>query len=366
MTATNYDVNGLLKVVAGPNVREEILRQIDFQIGYFKQGIQLVPDCRPTISVRPFSELEEGDDASRPCPVWFYECHGRPGKDLIDKPNRLGIVREEAGFTIYADYPNFLINIYIQLLLAPMGYTMVHAAGYVAPAGMVTLVAGAGGIGKTLLLGHAVNERGFKHMGDDVVILGKSGNCLPYPRAFVLKAYHREAYSETFQRLRLPRWNLHRVKRFLVANAPLMGVSKQFLRQSGLNSKVADFLRLHPHLATVPPEEIFGSGSISPPADLGRVIYLERAACSDFWMGPMNSGEMTNRLFSVIHHEWKEYLGHLLNLGALNVVNLNAYLQDVEQNLRGALARAELLHLLAPEGAGPTEMINYLEAQELF
>ncbi len=257
MTGHSYDVNELLEVVVAPQVRPEIVREIDFQIGFFRSGVTDAKTGRPRIHVRPFSDWRAKSSEEKNAAM-FYACRGQPGMSIIDEANRLGIAREVNGFTIYADYPNFLINLYIQLLIAPMGYTMVHAAGYLSSSGTVTLIAGAGGIGKTAILGHAVRKRGLKHLGDDVVILSKSGSCLAFPRAFVLKPYHREVYSETFQRLQMPRWNLYKTKRFIVENAPFIGLGKQFLRRTGLYYRVGDLLRPQPHLGTVSSEDIFG------------------------------------------------------------------------------------------------------------
>jgi hypothetical protein len=342
-----------------------VLENIDFQIGYFKCPPATEQTTSSRIEVSPFSEWP-GDLAGTRSPSIFYSSTGQSGKDFVDPQNRLAIVREEFGFTVYADYPNFLINLYIQLLLVPMGFTMVHAAGYRASNGAVTVVTGAGGIGKTAILGHAVMQKGLKHFGDDVVILSKTGLCMPFPRSFVLKSYHRDQYSEVFQRNKLPRRNFYHAKTFIVENAPFVGIGKSFLRRTGLYYRAAALLRRQPYLATVSPDDIFGQGSVGSAAEIGRVIYLERAYASDFKLSPSSSSELTNRMCSVIHYEWKEFLEHLLSLGALNVVNFSEYLQASIQNLSDSLRGKELLHLTVPAKTTPQRLVEYFESQQLF
>ena len=122
----------------------------------------------------------------------------------------------------------------------------------------VTLLPAAGGAGKTALLGYMVQEFRSRHMGDDIVILGKAGNCLSFPRSFVLKEYHRSIYPEVFQRLNLRTKSSYKVKRFLIDNAPFLGIAKTILRRRRIYYKVAQSINLIPHLAEVPVEEIFG------------------------------------------------------------------------------------------------------------
>jgi len=159
MTTTNYNVNGLLDVVVAADIHSEVLREIDFQIGFFRQT-PLPPEAgRACIKVRPFTEYSSPGNPTNSNRAKFYNYQGQPSIELVNESSRLAIARAPAGFNIYADHPNFLINLYIQLLIVPMGFTMIHAAGYLAANGSATLVAGAGGIGKTAILGHAVSQR---------------------------------------------------------------------------------------------------------------------------------------------------------------------------------------------------------------
>ena len=362
MNERRYNINGLAEVVIAPGVRPEIIREIEFQIGPMRvQSQDDAPGC-PTIYIRPYEELR----SSLATEAAFYHCRGAVGSHLSDETARLSVHRGPEGFTIFADYANILINLYLQLLLVPQGYSMVHAAAYKDSKGKVTLLAGAGGIGKTAVLGYAVRTKGLQHLGDDVVILGSKGDCLAFPRAFVLKSYHREGYSETFQRLNLPRWNMYAIKRFLIANAPFVGLAKDLLKQTGLYYTVADIIRPQPHLATVSPEELFGQGSMARSGEIGRIAYLDRVYSSQFGITALNIETCVNRLFAVIHHEWKDFLVHLISLGALDVVDLPSYCEMVVTALRSSLAEKELVYVQVPVDASPEQLVRFLEENRFF
>ncbi len=362
MSERRYNIHGLAEVVIAPDVRPEIIREIEFQIGPMRvQSQDCVRSC-PSIHIRPYEEL----CSSLATEAAFYQCRGAVGSHLSDDTARLSVHRGPEGITIFADYANILINLYLQLLLVPQGYCMVHAAAYKDSMGKVTLLAGAGGIGKTAVLGHVVRVKGLQHLGDDVVILGTKGDCLAFPRAFVLKSYHREGYTEIFQRLKLRRWDLYVFKRFVIANAPFVGLFKDLLRKVGLYYKVADIVRPQPFLATVSSDELFGQGSMSSSGEIGRIAYLDRVHSSQFDITTLNIETCVNRLFAVIHHEWKDFLVHLISLGALDVVNLPSYCENVVDVLRSSVAGKELVYVQVPVDASAEQLVRFLEQNRFF
>jgi len=362
VTDRRYDLHGLVEVVLADNLRPQIVREIEFQIGSFRSDTPVleVPriDVRP-YAARPIFPLGNGEPT-------FYNLKGTAGFALRDEEARYAVVRSERGYTLYADYASFLINLYVQLLIAPQGYTMVHGAAYESSAGGVNLLAGAGGIGKTAVLGYAVRERGLRHLGDDVVIVGQTGRCLAFPRAFVLKSYHREGYAETFQRLKLRRHNFYGLKRIFIENAPFMGLAKRWLRRSGIYYTVADWLRPQPFLATVSPEDLFGRDSMASSGELRRIAYLDRVEGGRFAKQEIRPEALVNRLFAVIHYEWKDFLTHLVSLGALDIVDLPSYCEQVNGALRRAVAGREIMQLCVPVEATPPQLIDFLDRNGFF
>ncbi len=361
MTGRRYDIHGLCEVVLADDLRPEIAREVEFQIGSFRSDAPAPPGL-PRIRVGSYT-----GGAERPAPgaTLFYSLKGTAGPTLLDEPSRYAVAREGRGYALYADYPCFLINLYIQLLIAPQGYSMVHAAAYESSRG-VQLLAGAGGVGKTAVLGYAVRERGARFLGDDIVIVSETGRCLAFPRAFVLKSYHREGYAATFDRLNLPRWNLYGLKRLLVENAPFVGIAKSLLRRSGLYYAVADRLRPQPFLATVRPEVLFGQERLATSGEIRRIAYLDRVEGGEFALQEIDPAVLVNRLYAVIHYEWKDFLAHLASLGALDVADLPAYCEQAARALRGAVAGKETVRVAIPADAGPERLAEFLDRNGFF
>ena len=243
---------------------------------------------------------------------------------------------------------------------------MVHAAAYQSSSGTVNVLAGAGGVGKTSVIGYAVRARGLKYLGDDLTILGRSGDCLAFPRAFVLKSYHRAGFAETFRELALPRWNVHGATRFLLSNATLVGMAKRMLHKRGLYQKLADGLRLRPYLAIVPVDRLFGKGSMLEGGRIGRIAHLDRTTGRRFDLRPIDAGTLVNRLYSIIHYEWKDFLTHLVCLGAMNVVDLPTYCEQVVAALRGAAEHSETLQVSVPASAPPAALFEFLDNHGFF
>jgi hypothetical protein len=139
----------------------------------------------------------------------------------------------DSDLIICADHPNFLINLYVQILLIEQNCTLIHASAYQAKSGKINIFTGAGGAGKTAILGHAVSQMGLKYLGDDLVIINLNKECLSFPRHFVLKKYHSQIYSKTFSESKIYNFNFSYLKRFLHENLPFVGIIKTLLKKIG-------------------------------------------------------------------------------------------------------------------------------------
>lgn len=360
-----YDLHGLLEVRIAGDVHPEIVGRIDLQIGAFRVDAGKSSDPPRRLWIGPPTGEASARSASD-VETLFHAGHGIPGERFAEPTTRLAVAVTDRGLAVRAGYANVPINVYLQVLLAPLGYSMVHAAAYQSASGTVTVLAGAGGIGKTSVLGYAVRERKLKYLGDDVVILGSSGECLAFPRAFVLKNYHRAEFAEAFRELSLPRWNLQGVTRRLLGNATFVDMAKRMLQKRGVYQKIADLLRLRPYLAMVPPDRLFGKGSMLERGRIGRIAHLDRTTGRRFEVRPIDTKGLVNRLYSIIHYEWKDFLTHLVTLGAMNVVDLPAYCEQVTAALRGAVEHSEALHVCVPEDAPPAALCEFLGRHGFF
>ena len=358
-----YNVHGLASVNVDVSIGTALVNALEFQLGYFRCDDENDVETSYEINIKPYNHL--GHAITTEPFTAFHLSRGIEGK-IVDEPERqLAVEKKANGFTIYSDSPNFLINLYIQLMLSLEGYTMVHAAGYCDASDRATLLAGAGGVGKTALLGHIVKRFGYKNMGDDVVIIGHDEKCLSFPRAFVFKEYHRTVYPEVFRELKIGRWNTYGLKRFVIENAPFLGLTKKLLRRLGLYYSVANSLNLAPYLATVPVEQIFGKNSVSNKGKISRIIFLERFAGDSFILEEILPSSMTRRLFSIIHHEWSVVLEHLFVMGALELVDLPEYWGRVAQIIEKVMEKKTLLTLRIPHTAAPEEIAHQYEVHEL-
>ncbi|WP_438978904.1 hypothetical protein [Polynucleobacter sp.] len=361
-----YLIHDLVCITISSDVHPEIIREIDFQIGAFKIDNEISHTaCSHSINIFPFSHAQQFINEGSKIAT-FYDSKGMVGKSIWNQKDSLFIGREKSGFLICADYANFLINLYIQILIVDQRLTMIHAAAYKNSSGMINVLTGAGGIGKTAVLGYAVGERGLQHLGDDIVMLSDRGLCNAFPREFVLKTYHREIYSEVFKSKSLPTWNAYSIKRFLVENAPFVGVMKSTLKKLGIYYSVASLLRPQSHLATIPPDELFGHGSLALNGKVGLIAYMDRTSSPDFSIEQISAEVMVNRITSVIHYEWKDFTGHLFTLGALDVINFPKYLSQVADIVKNASNEAQLVQINIPNNAAPNDLIEFLDRNNFF
>jgi hypothetical protein len=358
-----YNVHELVSVCVDGSMSASLIDALEFQIGYFKckEGEERVTPYE----IRVFSYKRNVRAIKEKAVSEFHLSHGVKGEIVHEPKKQLAVEKNPNGFTIYSDSPNFLINLYIQLILVSEGYTLIHSAGYCDGGDNATLLAGAGGVGKTALLGHIVKRFGYRHMGDDIVIVGKDDVCLSFPRAFVFKEYHRAVYPEVFRELKIPRWSTYGIKRFAIENAPFLGVTKRLLRRSGLYYAVAGSLNLAPYLAAVPVERIFGKGSVASKGKIDQIIFLERCSGNEFVLDEMSSLAMSRRLFSIIHHEWSAVLEHLFVLGAMELVDLPEYFGRVSKIIEKVIDKKTLLMLNIPHTAGPEELASQYEIHQL-
>jgi hypothetical protein len=358
-----FTIHDMIDVLIDPRVGEPLIRAVNFEIGYFENTQETMAVAPHQIIIKPYDDFTP--DSAYPFQT-FHSSRGLQGCCFHDRTEGIAVEKQDRGFTIYSDTPNFLINLFIQLLLIENDYTMVHAAAIVDKDNRVTLLPAAGGVGKTALLGYMVQEFRSRHMGDDIVILGKAGNCLSFPRSFVLKEYHRSIYPEVFQRLNLRTKSSYKVKRFLIDNAPFLGIVKTILRRRKIYYKVAHSINLIPHLAEVPVEEIFGENTLAHKGVIERVIFLERYEGSTFKFEEISEDSVCRRLLAILHHEWVVSLEQFLTLGAMEVVDLPNYFQEVIQVIQSGISNKECHIMYIPSNAPPIDLFkSYLRFSRL-
>jgi len=355
-----YNIHNLIDITIDPRVDAQVVKSIDFQIAYFKTTKRIETKSKYQIFVKPFEDLKIDTPENLHT---FHTVQGITGEYLVDDIAKFALKKNQKSYIIYAS-KSFLINLFIQMFLIREGISLVHAAGAVNAEGDGILLPGAGGVGKTVLLGFMVKEQGYKLLGDDIVGLNKNGTCFSFPRAFVLKEYHREVYPEVFERLGIGR----RRKKFapalvkvIIKNAPFVGITKTALKRLKLYEDVIQSLPspAEGYLATVPVKEIFDPNCIADQGTIKRIIFLERYAGSEFKIQSISEESLARRMSVIIHHEWVQSMRRLFTLGALEIEDVDTYFNNVAGIIRSGISYKKCEILFIPDNTAPKELSDY-------
>ena len=363
-----YSIHGFVDIMLHPGLTGVVESNILFQIRHFE-----VPDDSPVaprkITVNPYvADLPAKD----PNFVLFHLKNGIQQEILDDPDERIAFRVEGENYEIFTDSPNFLINLFIQLTMNNVGISLVHAAAVVDGQNNVTLLPGAGGVGKTGIVGHLVSGGGYKLLGDDIVGVSKSGDCYSFPRSFVLKEYHKEIYPHLFSQYvdgdSAPGESVGiRVRRNLLRairdNVPFLGVMKYFLRGTGLYRRATRTLDAppeQPYLAAVPVDEVIGRENVADSGKLKRVVFLTRYSGPDLVLRPISKESLVRRMHSIIHHEWVDSMRQFFAMGAVELLDLPRYWNTITSIIGSSVDGVTIEELLIPTGCSPDEIAKLL------
>ena len=350
-----YQLHNLLEVILDPAVGKALVDSIDFQIGYFKSHRSNINDLKNIIYIKPYSHFDANYLNNMNI---FHLSKGIQGSCFIDDLDGFAIEKYRSGFKIYSDTPNFIINLYIQFILVENQHSMIHAAAVVDKQNRVFVLPAAGGAGKTALLGNLVKNHNFRHMGDDIIILDEHGKCLSFPRCFVFKEYHRTVYPEVFKRLKIRQRSNYRIKKFILDNAPFVGMAKNILKKTKLYHSFAAAMNISDYLATVPVEEIFGENATIDMGQLHRIIFLEKYRGKEFKIEGISEDQLSKRMFSIIHHEWILGMQQLLKMGAMDIIDLPSYFKNAYEIIKKGISGKNCQIFFIPENASPDILVE--------
>lgn len=351
-----YRVPDLAEVTVATGVLPHLRETIEFQLGHFRVPEAAAPiGGLPRISVAPYGEFE-GAGAIR-----FHTACGEVGALLHEPLRRHATMQTDVGFAVFSDTPEVLIVLLLQVLALRSERTFLHAAGWCDPGGAVTLVPGPGGVGKTALLSAAVLRHGARLLGDDLVTVGREG-AAAFPRAFVLKDYHRSLFPAEFAAADTAETRAAVMRRWLVRfareNAPFHGVVKALFARFGRVDGASLWLQRQSQAAefhAVPVARLFGADRVAAGGPIRRVVYLERHY-GPFRLENFEAGAVVRRSVAVLHHEWADYLRWFCTLGALDLVDVSGCVRGAEAAMRTAFEGAEILRLQVPVEATPEEL----------
>lgn len=164
---------------------------------------------------------------------------------------------------------NEWLVIMIQIMLLKLNYSFIHAAS-VSKNQKAILLPSWGGVGKTACVSKLV-DNGYKLLGDDLNIISGNAEILGFPKAFVLYFYHKDLFTEIFEKNKIKCGN--KLNKFYNSIIPSV---KKILRKIPF---LLSYARKHnPQSKKVSPYEIFGQDKIEKEAFLKRVIWLDRSS----------------------------------------------------------------------------------------
>ncbi len=372
MNWISFNIHNLVTVLVDSRVSRQLQDSINFQIGYFRTTIQQ-PASGSTLVIKPYESFGECVDLFNMPHQNFHLYRHYPPGIFHDPASRVLIHKNDVGFTIYASQGNFIFHLFLQLLLIGHGITLVHAAA-IARNNKIILIPGAGGVGKTAILGEAVNHHGCKILGDDIILLSRNGTCLSFPRSFVLKEYHRTIFPEFFannaasvdQRSRgSDSWKKTFI-RFIRMNAPFMGLTRSIINRFNLAEKVPSSLGFSlqdppppPYLATAPVKELFGYDAVAESGTIDKTVFLVRGGYRDFSIEQVDAIVMAQRMNSIIHHEWVDGMRMFFTMSALGLFELHQYFQRVFDIMVSSITGRPCLQIKIPEQATPEELTGF-------
>lgn len=353
-----YNLYDLVKITIDERVNEQVHHAVDFQIRHF-EGRSGEP-TKYEINVLPYKDLHIPN--SEPFDI-CYEFRGIPNRFVIDERNQIAIEKHNRGYTIWAQSGNFLITHFIQMLLQPEKIAFVHAGALADANGNAYLLAGAGGVGKTALIGRIVQGHRYKLLGDDIVAISDRADVFSFPRPFIIKDYHESIYPEIYRKYKKNRIEkgLTKIKTFIRLNAPFIDVLKRILVKHGIKESVLRSWHATSYLAAVPIEEIFGKDSICERAFSKHVIFLQRYSGQEFRLEPMPQEVLAQKLFSIISFEWAASHANAILLSLYGMEDFAEYWENVRRVIAASISHTKNHVLYIPETSGFPEMADFFE-----
>jgi len=182
------------------------------------------------------------------------------------------LLQSEADKTLVLTTNNLCLewfSLATQLTLLAAGATLVHCAA-IEKDGAALIFPSWGGTGKTALITEFITNKGWRLLGDDLVILMPDGTCYGFPKHMVLYPYHKDLFVDIFS-------NGHGPIAPTAFNSLLAKAGKAVKPLLRPFPRLLRFARLHnPQSIRINPSEVFGVDKLAQKAQLEVVVWLER------------------------------------------------------------------------------------------
>lgn len=239
----------------------------------------------------------------------------------------------------------------LEILFKKQDMTFVHGAAVAIDKTTGKLILAFGGIGKTCFIANAARKKRITMLGDDLILVSKSGELYSYPRPFCLYEYHKALFPQFFAK--------YKVK--YVSIQPNM-YFKRAIRKLKHKLPIKD-KNVYSYLS-VSPVRLFPKEKIQVgPVHLHDIYILRRNQQSQrpTVSNTVTQDEAANFAIDVILHEWDIGLKIILNHHAHNFKNIIDYVKDRYEILYTAFKAADGIYCIdIPEKMSATDVSQAL------
>lgn len=306
---------------------EHIIGNLKVQFDGFEiyNGIR---DIEYKLIIKNMKELEDRNDA-----IVVPECsYFYSGAIMRSEYSGVAYQDGEKTVTMWTSDETWYAPYLLEMLFLKQGITFVHGASVAVDNNSGKLILAFGGIGKTCFIANAAKKDRVSLLGDDLILVSKTGELYSYPRPFCLYEYHKALFPQYFKQ--------HDVKYVHIEDNMYF---KRGIRKAKKILHIEDN-SIYSYL-TVPPVKLFPSDKIQiNPVKLDDIFIMRRNQASDtvrISMDGYNVTMATNFALNVILHEWDVGLKIVLNYHAQQFKDIGEYIDPRRDILKEAFSKAK-------------------------
>jgi len=346
-----YNIHNIVKVLldaSGP-----IAKSVDLHLSYFR--------CNFKENESP--DIIFSDNIAKLSSSSYFigsKQHLYDGKTILLRDSNLSIQINKKGQIIVFSPRGINPSPFIHLQLLKKGFTFIHAAavnynsqGIIFPAW--------GGTGKTSLSAVILDKKKTKFLGDDFVIISKTGKIYSFPQPFSLYYYHASLFSDTFK---------HK-KKILVGPKGLelikclRHIAKPLLLKFPKAEDIAK--RFSPDYMAVPVEHVIAKNKISDQVDLKKIIFLTKYSGNNISIEICNKEEIIKKIVGILHYEFEEalFLKWFTVLSSFGIIDLADCFLNMKKILNSGLDKLEYFQVMIPDKSTPKEIYIQLKKEKI-
>lgn len=283
---------------------------------------------------------------------YFFKKEGYSSLLYLKDENSSLKTIETKNSIAYEVYTNNIdwLYILIQNILIKKGYTFIHAAALSYKNKGILLPAW-GGTGKTIIIGELIKNKDVKFLGDDFVIISKTGKILSFPRPFVLYHYHSEIFKEVFStKLKLKLMFLSNIKR----------IAKTIAKPLPKNIRIIGY-KLFPRGAINPnPEDVLSKEKIIENCSAVKTIFLSKYSGNKFLVKKIDNNELSKLATGITHYEFSvSNMTQLIIIPSIfEQINLTEYFQLPREIFHSFLEKTNNKRVAIPRETSPSNLIK--------